>query len=254
MIQKKAEFDVYFKEEEVKIQKMRKDNEVMLLEIKEKSTTLTNQQKIFAETSIRREKYYESCNEKLSLRAAAIDRADCTGDEFISINIGGILFQTLKSTLVQLSPYFGNLLSDNWSSDKTIKDKDGNIFIDREPEFIQQLINWSRDGMDSKDFREIQHRIYKRDTVLFKVFTRTIEYFGIVCEDECDHEIGSVINVYWRGDVKFFKGEIIEIVDGETIVVKYDDGHVWKYNTEILKKTNRGYCHYKKATLIYNCQ
>ena len=125
----------------------------------------------------------EDAHKKLQLREEAILNSlkDCHQDSFISVNIGGTVFQTLKSTLTGISPFFANIFSDKWiqSGNKTITDKDGNIFIDRSPKYFEQLLNIARNGGNILEINNLIKKVKKIELDQGKDFIRTINYFGI---------------------------------------------------------------------------
>ena len=63
-----------------------------------------------------KEKYLNKCAETLEHRNEAIQRAivDSSEEKMVTINMGGQVFTTLKSTLSNMSPFFANLFSDKW--------------------------------------------------------------------------------------------------------------------------------------------
>ena len=63
-------------------------------------------------------------------------------NQFIQINVGGKIFSTTTNTLKEYSMYFQGLLSGNFNGG--IKDKDGNIFIDRSPEQFEKILKLMR--------------------------------------------------------------------------------------------------------------
>ena len=65
-----------------------------------------------------------------------------TAPDIIRLNIGGIKFETSKSTLMK-SHYFSGLLSGNFIDSKT---NDGYYFIDRNGKIFEYLLNYMRCG------------------------------------------------------------------------------------------------------------
>lgn len=68
-------------------------------------------------------------------------------DEIITLNVGGTLFSTLKSSLKKKigddEHYLSILLSSQF---KVLRDKHGNIFIDRDPLCFPYILNYLRSG------------------------------------------------------------------------------------------------------------
>ena len=196
----------------------------------------------------------EDAHKKLKLREEAILNSlkDCHQDSFISVNIGGTVFQTLKSTLTGISPFFANIFSDKWiqSGNKAITDKDGNIFIDRSPKYFEQLLNIARNGGNILEINNLIKKVKKIELDQGKDFIRTINYFGIDYElppvkNKCNLSLNQKISIYWRGDRRYYSG-IIEsiknvIVENKKeieIIVKYNDGDSWKYLLSKLEKSS----------------
>jgi len=65
-------------------------------------------------------------------------------DTIIRLNVGGTIFQTWKSTIERLS-YFKTLFDPSYKY-KITKDKDGNIFIDRDPKLFAYILNYLRNN------------------------------------------------------------------------------------------------------------
>ena len=62
--------------------------------------------------------------------------------------------------------------------------------------------------------------------------------------------IGNRIDIYWRGDKRTYKGTITRLCfdndDNDKdlfVIIKYDDGQIWKYKVKCLDKTNGPYKH-----------
>lgn len=76
-------------------------------------------------------------------------------DKVITINIGSKLFDTTLGTLKILEP--NNIINrmvinDVESKIKMTLDKNGNIFIDRNPKLFNKLLNYLRTGISPKHF------------------------------------------------------------------------------------------------------
>jgi len=76
----------------------------------------------------------------------------------ITLNVGGRIFKTLKINFQNKAPYLEAIISGNH---KTEKDKDGNIFIDRDPELFAKVLFYLRTG-------DLTHDIYDE-----------LEYYGV---------------------------------------------------------------------------
>ena len=243
------------------ITNLRDENKTIECTIHRKLKQLEIERKEFAKEQKDEEREYEKCKKQLDIRVAAIENAiqDCSEDKLISLNIGGKVFQTLKSTVSNISPFFANLFSDEWkdSGRKTIRDKDGNIFIDRSPQYFEHLLDWSRNGGDTEDLINIIQEIHRSSwgntglstKINAKTFIKTLEYYGI------DHEIidpdltvGNTLCIYWRGDKRTYKGTVKKsFFDKEEqescVIINYEDGTSWRYKINQLSKTSGPYKH-----------
>lgn len=225
--------------------KKEQENKNTLMQIKTQILLLERQRAEFKEEQKEQAVYYQECNKQLLIRAEAIENAvrDCSDDELVCVNVGSTIFQTLKSTIC-MSPYFQNIFSDKWRDleRKTIRDKDGNIFIDRNPEHFAILLNWSRDGQEPQEMSEI---IDEMDDS--RSFIKTLDYFGIDHESYLPTEltVGCKIQTYWRGDKSHFNGTVKRIITTKKttfVVIHYEDSSIWKYD---IKKLSKQTGHYK---------
>ena len=203
------------------------------------------------------EKQYEKCKIQLDMRVSAIQNAiqDCSEDTMVSLNIGGKVFQTLKSTVSNISPFFACLFSDKWGDKKrkTIRDKDGNIFIDRSSQYFEYLLDWSRNGGSRNDLIDIvlsisdPNRTDASKKLNIKTFMKTMEYYGIDYETyDQELNVDKIVDVYWRGDKKTYNGTVKKLYFDEEekelcIIINYADGTRWKYNVDQFDKTRGPY-------------
>ena len=164
-------------------------------------------------------------------------------EKHYKFNIGGKTFELSGSTARSISPYFARLISDDFTD--PIKDKDGNIFIDKPSTGFQNIINWVRLGREVVVFKQILITMQKQCTSLeYLLFIKTIDYFGI------DHDSliispGEEIKIYWRGDKKEYTATIISFPeDLPRIRVRYKtDGECWDYDYLELKHKMGPYKH-----------
>ncbi len=203
----------------------------------------------------RKEKYLNDCSANLENRAEAIQRAvvDSSEEKMVTINMGGTVFTTLKSTLTNMSPFFANIYSDKWrdAGSSAITDKDGNIFIDRDATYFPMLLNWARDGCDPEAIKTIIKMVRssatKNSSYVYNVcpkkyisqsFLKTLDYLGIdylpespqeELEDDILH-MGQKIRLYWRGDRRVFEGWVIKKV------IKCEGGY--KIRHSVIKNGN----------------
>ncbi|MHA2343473.1 MAG: BTB/POZ domain-containing protein [Candidatus Hodarchaeales archaeon] len=192
----------------------------------------------------RKEQYLNECSANLENRAEAIQRAvvDSSEEKMVTINMGGTVFTTLKSTLSNMSPFFANIYSDKWrdAGSSPITDKDGNIFIDRDATYFPMLLNWARDGCEPEAIKTIIKMVRssanKNSSYVYNVcpkkyisqsFLKTLDYLGIDYIPESPDEereedilhMGQKIRLYWRGDRRVFEGWVIKKV------IKCEGGH-----------------------------
>ena len=260
----KANFDTI-----KKITKLRDENKKIECMIHRQLIQLDRERKEFQDEEENEKREYEKCKKQLDMRVAAIASAvrDCSEDKMVSLNIGGQVFLTLKSTVSNISPFFACLFSDDWgdTNRKTIRDKDGNIFIDRSPLYFRYILDWSRNGADPQELIDIVQAIpgptWADQTGLssklsLKTFMKTLEYYGIdheFCNFDPELVVGNKLNIYWRGDKCTYKGIIKELhfdkeEEGFIIIIKYEDNHVWKYKVKQLAKTTGPYSHMPLST------
>jgi hypothetical protein len=183
----------------------------------------------------RKEQYLNECSANLENRAEAIQRAvvDSSVEKMVTINMGGTVFTTLKSTLSNMSPFFANIFSDKWrdTGSSSITDKDGNIFIDRDATYFPMLLNWARDGCEPEALKNIikmvrssanennsyGHNICPKKYIC-QSFIKTLDYLGIDYLPELPNEeqkeeilnVGQMVELYWRGDRCVFEGWVIK--------------------------------------------
>ncbi len=192
----------------------------------------------------RKEQYLNECSANLENRAEAIQRAvvDSSEEKMVTINMGGTVFTTLKSTVSNMSPFFANIYSDKWrdAGSSPITDKDGNIFIDRDATYFPMLLNWARDGCEPEAIKTIIKMVRssanKNSSYVYNVcpkkyisqsFLKTLDYLGIDYIPESPDEereedilhMGQKIRLYWRGDRRVFEGWVIKKV------IKCEGGH-----------------------------
>jgi len=107
--------------------------------------------------------------------------------EIIHLNVGGRLFSTSRQTLTQVQDtFFTGLLSGRI---QTLKDEQGAIFIDRDPELFRLILNFLR------------NRSLAFDEINFKDLRHEAEFYGIsplvkklsLCEDLDKSGCGDVI-------------------------------------------------------------
>ena len=273
-----------------KIKEISNENNTTELKIALQLKRLEDTRREFETITQEKEKYLNKCAETLEHRNEAIQRAivDSSEEKMVTINMGGQVFTTLKSTLSNMSPFFANLFSDKWRDANltSIKDKDGNIFIDRDPTFFPLLLNWARDGCDTNELKNIislSHEFMNKQfrtcsqRCKCKSFIKTLDYLGIEYLPEPRGEekienilhVGQKIKLYWRGDRRTFEGWVIKklikcqggynprhgyIKNGIGLNKKdvfvdilYDDGDIWRYKERSLLKESGPFSKHKSS-------
>ena len=222
--------------------------------VKEDMKTLEDQEKSI-------ENQYLEYKRELDLKEKSIRMAQkYTGkDKVVSINMGGEIFHSLHSTFSSISPFFGNLLSDKFG--EPITDKEGNIFIDRPPAGFKEILDWAKLGKSDKFINKVVE-IYKtsqkwstsaQHTLEYDMLIENIDYFGITFNNSII-EKGKKIQIYWRGDKTMYEGTILSSPSpsdpSPCIVVKYDDGQIWKYNHMKIHHKTGPYSKYSACSCV----
>lgn len=98
----------------------------------------------------------------------------------IELNIGGTKFQTTRETLTKVpGSFFETLLSEQWSP---FLDRDGCIFIDRDPRAFGCILNYLRDyprvTLNPYDLPDDQYKLLCEDAnfYLLPTLTEVLEY------------------------------------------------------------------------------
>jgi len=243
-----------------RITKLRDENTKIECIIRRQLIQLDRERKELQDDEENEKREYEKCKKQLDMQVAAIDNAirDCSEDKMVSLNIGGKVFLTLKSTISNISPFFACLFSDDWgdAERKTIRDKDGNIFIDRSPQYFGYLLDWSRNGGGTQELINIIQAISSPNwtdhsglstEINVKTFMKTLEYYGIDYETiDSELAVGNSLDIYWRGDKCTYKGTVEKsYFDREEqelcIIINYEDGTSWKYKINKFDKTSGPY-------------
>lgn len=91
----------------------------------------------------------------------------------ITLNVGGKIFTTLRSTLTDRSPYFAALLSDRWNGSPC--QIEGNLFVDADPAMFDHILNYLR--------RSVPPIFWTRqggfDHPLYAALQQEARYFGL---------------------------------------------------------------------------
>ena len=166
--------------------------------------------------------------------------------KFLKINVGGKIFQTTVSTLVQTSPYFKALFSNKWQSINDAKNKDDNdiLFLDKPSWCFELYLNWARSGATEKTLNKqiiklktIQNANHNPNpNIMIEHFYDFLNYLAI---DHLHHSQlfykGKKVKIYWEKECCCFEGTIIsEYDDYPDICVHYEDGQMWTYNIWVL--------------------
>ncbi|XP_046851096.1 uncharacterized protein LOC124444516 isoform X1 [Xenia sp. Carnegie-2017] len=86
----------------------------------------------------------ESREKRLTDEKTKMMQIDNKSDDVISLNIGGESMTCLRSTLCQIDgSLLASMFSGRWE-DRLTKDKDGNVFLDYDPECFKFILNYLR--------------------------------------------------------------------------------------------------------------
>ena len=253
--------------------------------IKKQLNTLDKKQEKCREEQLEQEENYKECMRTLDKRQEAMNNAvlDCSEDRLVCLNVGGKLFYTIQRTMSNISPFFAQLFSDKWRDEKrkTLRDKDGNIFIDRSPVFFNIILDWSRNGSNPEDLKEFIKTLKKQRQDRsckfgIKTFIKTLDYYGIEYNDNVNElgipelKVGCKLNIYWRGDKTTYVATVVETytthkfknIPGvpqhksrdKCVVVQYNDGDIWMYDIKDLYHSTGPYSNTKqKETMDEQC-
>ncbi|EGG20238.1 hypothetical protein DFA_07360 [Cavenderia fasciculata] len=160
----------------------------------------------------------------------------------ITLNIGGIKFQTSKATLTRIKgSYFDVMLSGEVDIKSTTNDKSNSFFIDRDGTHFRYILNYLRDG-DSSIFPQDFRSEINRELVFYKLIeslpcpTTLIESAHV---EVINNWIGTskVRDLIYKGTRDgFLASKFHSLCDGkgETItLIKSSDGNVFGgYNSQ----------------------
>ena len=138
-------------------------------------------------------------------------------DDIIEINAGGKIITTLRSTLTAVpDTMLANMFSGRWE-ESMVRDNNGRIFLDEDPEFIEVIINFLRNKKredPTKPARSPKVHVDKKED-----FDDIVQYFGLtdyILQDSTMHEMRNEINVYKSRENKRLVVQITG-VDGSPI-------------------------------------
>ncbi|PIC49231.1 hypothetical protein B9Z55_007903 [Caenorhabditis nigoni] len=128
-------------------------------------------------------------------------------DEIVKLNVGGVIFQTLKSTLTKHKSVFKVMLETEMP---VTKDESGCIFIDRDPKKFQKILEFMRTGgieniSDSRVLISVNEeaRHYMLDSL--QAYCRFVEADKMRVQD---------LNLRIQGSVKYIENdsELLKII------------------------------------------
>ena len=81
-------------------------------------------------------------------------------DPIAALNVGGVVFMTYKSTLIQSQSYFSGLAqAADW-----LEDRPTELFVDRDPTHFRHVLNWMRGVRTLPDNDQILYELsYEAD-------------------------------------------------------------------------------------------
>lgn len=164
--------------------------------------------------------------------------------EYTCINVGGKIFETTTQTLSSMSPYFARLLSGTMK--EPMKDRHGNIFIDRRPEGFETFIEYARRGcltsvlkQELKVRRKNDRQAVASSGGSAAAFTEEMEFYGIGEEPVSEKgppvlTVGMDLSIWWMRQRERFSGTVLmsyKTLTGLPMVwVKYEDQEIWLYD------------------------
>ena len=91
------------------------------------------------------------CATEYIQHAAAITtvQSERARSNLVTVNVGGTIFTTKRTTFttnVCKGTYFERLVADTSEASDAERDKDGNVFIDRDPRHFERILNWLREA------------------------------------------------------------------------------------------------------------
>ena len=83
--------------------------------------------------------------QSLIKRQEKVEKITSDASDIIELNVGGSFFTTTRSTLTKVS---GSTLKDMFSGEKELmKDKEGRVFLDRDPEIFRLVLLYLRNNL-----------------------------------------------------------------------------------------------------------
>jgi len=216
------------------IEKLEEERELLA------STKLKDREELEAASALvtRREEEVEG------YKAAAERAVRDVLQEYACVNVGGKIFETTTQTLSSMSPYFARLLSGTMK--EPMKDRDGNIFIDRRPEGFETFIEYARRGcltsvlkQELKVRRKNDRQVVASAAGSAAAFTEEMEFYGIgedpVAESVSPRlTVGMEVSIWWMRQRERFSGTVLMTYKTTTglpmVWVKYEDQEVWLYD------------------------
>lgn len=171
---------------------------------------------------------------------------DHTTLEIFTLNVGGTKFQTTRETLTKVpDSFFETLLSGRWS---VTLDREGCIFIDRDPGVFGIILKYLRDYPKPKiypgDLKYDQLKLLAEDASFYQLselfeLLDSILYFGkgMITRAECDWLL-SKLPIGRHNAPKLF----IQVPDRGAKLVDFDDWPKWYHDAQLaLYKTKCGW-------------
>lgn len=213
------------------ISNLKKQTMATQIELKHISTTHDT---YILQSTIDFKQYYQTLLDKHMEKINTIQQ-QCSIDDVLTLNVGGILYTTRKSTLQSIDNTFIDILVSGRF--KPTLDAQQNIFIDRDGTLFKHILNFLRDPVYISTIKllpqcEIQALVVEAN------------YYGIhpiILLDKCQitsvsntPALNSHIKIFWTKDNQWYPG-IVTKIDKHSTYIKYDDGDTRTHNSHILK-------------------
>lgn len=180
----------------------------------------------------------------------------------VKLNIGGTIFQTIKSTLTRFDGFFKTILE---TDVPVTKDESGAFFIDRSPKHFDLILNFMRDGnvrlpACEKEIEEILKEAQ------YYLLTGLVELCSKQSEVQPDNKIFKILNSDSERDsailnskkpvlVIYSSGAIVDYINerGYNLCKQFIEKNSPKWNIFFKEKKEDTWCIYYNGETFFNC-
>jgi hypothetical protein len=221
-------------EQETELRKACKDFEEKLKVQKEE---LAQEREVFERQIEEREAEFEERVAEWSRANDAIPKVIEQISSRIKLNIGGVKFETSKSTL-ELSPYFAAMLSGRF---KIELDTEGYLFIDRDGENFKYLLSWLRGALSAPMIEGMENTIkaaVMHEAIFFQVGASITSILadppvGAIFTYASDNDGKPVIHGGMHHNNQFGHRQYGNLFTKKSTVMAYDhNGPSWTFQAE----------------------